>query len=466
MSNLPPQDEPTLDASGRKIWRVGTLTYTFGGLVSLFGLLLWGDFALSMKDRSVGPVFQSLLHSHGASNLLMGLIISTLGAGISLVLSPIIAYKSDRHRGRWGRRIPYILISTPFISLSMVGLGFSPMIGSTIHDLLGPNAPSANACILATLSFFWVVYDIATVVGGAVFGGLINDVVPREVLGRFFGFFRAVSLLAGIVFNHYMMNDAKTLYLEIYLGMALLFGFGYGLMCLRLKEGEYPPPPPPPPHGAYGFFFAAKGYLIECFTIPYYWLYFGAAVFGFLAQMPINSFSLPFADDLGLAHHFGDYLADTFIFSLILAYPLGWLVDLFHPLPLTLGATLLYMIVAFCGGFYAADPRYFGIALIAHGVLNGTYATVAASLGQRLLPKANFAQFAAAAGILIAVFNLFVPPCIGRILDDYHSDYRLTFFMSAGIAAIACIFLFLLYIQFLKLGGPKNYVAPDRIPES
>jgi hypothetical protein len=43
------------------------------------------------------------------------------------------------------------------------------------------------------------------VIANAVFGGLINDVVPPALIGRFFGLFRAVSLLAGIIFNFWQV---------------------------------------------------------------------------------------------------------------------------------------------------------------------------------------------------------------------------------------------------------------------
>lgn len=465
MSNLPPAAEPTVDASGRKIWKVGTLTYTMGGLFALFALLLWGDFASSMKDRSVTQVFQLLLYKFGASNLLMNLILTSLGAVIGLFLGPFIAYKSDRHRGRWGRRIPFLLLSTPFVSLSLVGVGFAPMLGTKLHELLGTNEPSLNTCVLGTLTFFWVIFDFASAIGGAVFGGLVNDVVPRAVLGRFFGFWRAISLICAIIFNHFIMGSASTHYLEIYVGMAVLFGFGFGFMCLQLKEGEYPPPPPAPPHGALGAFYAIKGYFQECFTIPYYWLMFAAGLFAGYASTPINNFSLPFAQSLNLSDQaYGDYLSITYIISLTLAYPLGWLVDKTHPMHLSLGALVLYTVAMFFCGFVAGNPRYFGYAFIAHGVLSGTFFTVSASLGFRLLPRANFAQFAAAGGMIGSVWSIFVAPYIGHVLDLWHSDYHYTYFMSAGFGAVACILYFFLFLQFMKLGGPKGYVAPDRPP--
>jgi len=463
MSNLPHAAEPTINASGRKIWKVGTLTYTLAGLVGLFALLLWGDFASAMKDRSVGQIFQQLLTEFGASNLMMSIIISSLGAVIALFLSPIIAYKSDRLRGRWGRRIPYILLSTPFVSLSLAGVGFSPILGTKIHEFLGPNAPSLNVCILGTLTFFWVIYDFSSVIGGTVFGGLLNDVVPRAVLGRFFGFWRAISLLCGIAFNSYWIFASEH-YVETYLAIATLFGGGFILMCLFVKEGEYPPPPPAPPHGALGFFYAAKGYFRECFTIPYYWLFFATGIFAGWAANPINMFSLPFANAVHLKDSFGSYLVVTYWCSLFLAYPLGALVDRIHPLPLSLGTMVLYTLSMFGCGFFAGDPKYFGSAIVIHGVLSGTYFTINASLGMRLLPRASFAQFGAAGGILGSITGIFIPPLIGYLLDLSHSHYSYTFFMSAGFGAIGSILYVFLYIQFLKHGGYKNYVAPDRPP--
>jgi len=465
MSNLPPAAEPTTDASGRKVWKVGTLTYTAGGLVALFALLLWGDFASSMKDRSVTQVFQLLLYKFGASNFLMNLIIISIGATITLGLAPYVAYKSDRHRGRWGRRIPFLLLSTPFVSLALVGVGFSPMLGTKMHELLSPNGPSLNTCILSTLTFFWVLFDFASVIGGAVFNGLVNDVVPRAVMGRFFAFWRAISLVCAIIFNHYIMGSASTHYLEIYIGMAVLFGLGFGFMCLRLKEGEYPPPPPPPPHGALGAFYAVKGYFQECFTIPYYWLLFAAGLFAGYTATPINNFCLPFAKSLNISDQaYGDYQSISYIVSLTLAYPLGWLVDKTHPLPLSLGALALYTVTMFFGGFVAGDPRYFGYVFIAHVVLSGTFFTVNASLALRLLPRATFAQFAAAGGMIVSIWNIFVAPYLGHVLDILHSDYHYTYFMSAGFGVVGSILYAFLYIQFLKHGGYKNYVAPDNPP--
>ena len=44
-----------LQKTGEKIWKVGTLTYTLGGIIALSFWMIWGDFVWAMKDRAIGP---------------------------------------------------------------------------------------------------------------------------------------------------------------------------------------------------------------------------------------------------------------------------------------------------------------------------------------------------------------------------------------------------------------------------
>ena len=116
----------------KKIWRVGTLTYTMGGLVALFCWLLWGDFAWAMKDRAIGPAATLLIRTFDVNDFLFSLIIISFPSFTNIFLMPIISYISDRHRGRWGRRIPFLFFTTPFIVVGACGLGFSPMLGKLL----------------------------------------------------------------------------------------------------------------------------------------------------------------------------------------------------------------------------------------------------------------------------------------------------------------------------------------------
>ena len=126
-----------------------------------------------------------LVKKYGASDTVMGLLLSSLPVGISAILGPIISYRSDRHRGRWGRRIPYILVATPMAALFMVGLAFSQIhrrYGS--RRSLGGHSPGWTLTLIV-FAMFSVGFDFAAIITGSVFGALINDVVPKHVARPF-----------------------------------------------------------------------------------------------------------------------------------------------------------------------------------------------------------------------------------------------------------------------------------------
>lgn len=106
------ENTPATDGAGR-IWSAGMLRYTRNGLIVLFVLLLLGDFAWSMRDRSVGPMAAWFLDKQKVPSLVFGLLVNTFPALIGMVLRPVISVKSARHRGRWGRRIPFLLVTMP-----------------------------------------------------------------------------------------------------------------------------------------------------------------------------------------------------------------------------------------------------------------------------------------------------------------------------------------------------------------
>jgi MFS family permease len=408
-------------------------------------------------------MMQLMLRRFEATDMLNGVLIGTLPALIGMVLGPIISYRSDRHRGRWGRRIPYLMLTTPIAALAMVGLGFSPVLGRLLHEALGARSYGVNPSTLVFFGLFWSIFEFATIAANAVFGGLINDVVPTRFLGRFYGLFRALSLLAGMIFNFWLLGKAEVHYLWLFVGIAVLYGGGFTVMCLKVKEGGYPPPPAPAGGGGVGGFFkAARIYVRECFSHSYYlWVYF-ALMLANVAFMPVNLFSVFFAKSVQMnMDTYGKYIALTYLISLALSYVLGSMADRFHPLRVGIGALVLYAVVALWGGLYATGPRTFAIALVAHGVLSGTFFTATASIGQRLFPRSTFAQFASAGALVLALGSIFLPPAMGKVLDLSEHAYRYTFLAGSVLAVLAVAACLVVHRRFMQLGGPRNYVAPE-----
>jgi MFS family permease len=458
---LHPQPEDS--GKGTKTWKVGSLVYTAGGVVGLFFWLLMGDFVWSMRDRSVAPMAQWYLNHLGVPNLLFGLLISSFPALVGLVLGPIISVKSDRHRGKWGRRIPFLLVTTPLAAFGMIGLGLTPLLARWIHGYF----PERSELVVSVLCFgvFWASFEFATIAGQAVFGGLINDVVPKALLGRFFGLFRAVSLIDGMIFNFWIMGKVPVYFTLILLSVGIIYGFAFMWVCLKVREGIYPPVTAPARSSTgilSGFWVEAGLYLRECFTKPYYVFVFLLMMMSIMAFAPINTFSIPYSRSLGIdMDTYGKYMALTYLISLGLSFFIGWLADLFHPLRMVVITLGLYVLVSLWGAAYAKTPETFLTAWVLHGILSGCYFTSSASLGQRLFPAGKFAQFASAAGILIGLGGLVIAPMVGAFIDWSGNAYHYTFVVGSALSIVALLVSWRVEHIFRKLGGTQGYVAPE-----
>jgi MFS family permease len=459
----PPEER---DSSGRRVYRVGTLAYTVSGLATLFFWLLLGDFAFSMRERSAQPVVQLAMKYYEASATYMSIVLAVIPPAIGMTLGPIISYRSDRYRSRWGRRIPFLLWTTPLTFGSMLGLAYCPQLGEQTHQLFGDRSPGLNACVLAYFALFYTLFEFACIASLVLFGALVNDVVPRSMIGRFYGLFRAVSLGAGILFNAWLLGWSETHFSTVFVGISLLFGIGFTLMCFAVREGDYPPPPAVEASGGRASFFAAVGtFFRECFTLRYYQIVFTAMLLASLVFMPFNTFSLPYAKTLNVStDRYGDLIAMSFMVSFVLAYPLGWLVDRFHPLRVGITTMAIYAVATTYGMLAVRDEATFAIALVAHTVLSGAYFTATAGLGAFLFPKSRFAQFASAASMASSAGSILVGLMIGPLLDFTGKAYWLTFAAGLVLCLASLATLVLTYRLFLRHGGPRGYVAPEIQP--
>jgi hypothetical protein len=325
-----------------------------------------------------------------------------------------------------------------------------------------------DEAIIAILCFglFWAAFEFATIAGQAVFGGLINDVVPRELLGRFYGLFRAVSLIDGIIFNYWIIGHVPEHFTLILSCIGVFYGLAFTWVCFKVKEGTYPPPPGEAPVFRKGWGTSAaastRAYFKECFSNTYYLAIFIMLTMGAMAFLPVNAFAIPYARSVNMDMAFyGKCLSLTFFISLCLSYFLGWLADIFHPIRMSMVALVGYLFVTAWGWTYATTANSFAIAFVAHAVVSGIYVTSVASLGQRLYPHSRYAQFASAGGILMSLCTMGLSPAMGIVIDSSEAAYQYTFLVGGVIALLALVATIYAYGRFVKLGGIKNYTAPE-----
>lgn len=446
------------ESGAAKTWQVGTLVYTAGSLTTLYAWLLWGDFAWQLKDRT-GPIVQVALGANQASDFVTALFMVSVPAAISMTLGPVIGVWSDRHRGPRGRRIPFLLVTTPIAGLALAGVACGPSIGRALHVAWGGSPTTLSATVLATMGVFWLVFELATVTANTVFGALINDVVPRELIGRFYGLFRVVSIGVGIGLFYFVMGRSKEHFQLILVTVSAVYVIGFMLMCLKVREGSYPAPDEST--RTLGLFATLRGYLRDCFAHPYYLTVFTFMALAVTSFIPVNLYMVFASQSFGLSlTDYGRCMAAMFAVSFVAAYPLGWMADRFHAARVGLVCLVAYALVTGLGFFVVRGPTSFAALLFGHGLLSVCYNTGVASLGQMLFPQDRFAQFAAAATFMSSLLSIVVSPLVGLILDHLGRDYRFIFGLSSLLALAALLVGTRLYRLFRQHGGPHHYVAP------
>lgn len=443
-----------------RTWRNGTLVYTAGGLAVLFLWLMWGDFAYSMKDRATGTVAALMLKKFDVSDFLFGIIMISFPNFTNIFLCPIVSYRSDRHRGRFGRRIPYLLLTTPFIVIGLAGLGFTPLLARLIRQAVGAEHISYNLTALLVFCFFWIILDFGTTLAGAIFNALATDVVPTEFLGRFFAMFRAVSLGCAFLFNYFVMGYAETHALVIFLGLAALYGIGLFSICLKVREGEYPPPEeetsgPPTVKGA------VRTYFRECFSLPYYrWVIMASVVSGF-SVVPFNIYGIFYAKSLNMDMDFyGKVSSLICLVSFVLSFFLGWFSDRFHPIRTGMVSMALQTVILFIGGRIATTESVFAWLFLVQGISIMSYNTLMASYAPRLFPREYFAQFNSAMMLINALASVIGAPLVGKFLDLTGNHYPHLFTISGviGLCGLGCFVM--VYRGYQRYGGDSGYIAP------
>lgn len=457
-------------------YRCGTLTYTRAGLFALFGWMLWGDFCFSLMGDIWKNILPLVLKSNGAPNTVTALVITTIPQAMNFLLNPVISTASDRHRSKRGRRIPFLLYSAPFISLFLVLLGFSQELGGLLHVLLGEFSPDLTPamvtvgliCVLIVCFMFFDLF-VAT-----VFYYLFNDVVPPAFIGRFLGCYRVIGGLAGALFNFFIFKYATTHTSVIFLGGALLYLTAFLLLGLNVKEGNYPPPDPM--SGKKGFSFEiVKTYFQECFSHRIFRLVF---VYSALSGVSgaTNVFLIFMAFSIGLTiEEVGKVAAVVGIVTVVLSYPMGAMVDRVHPLRVKFFVQVAFCVVTLmkCIFLFYDFPREvaFWIYVALAGVaipLQAANAAAAMPMLMRLFPHERFGQFCAANAMCNALGLVIGGVLAGITLDtlkhifatsgDYY--YRFVPVWSFFFMAAAAVATLLIFREWKKLGGDKDYQPP------
>lgn len=328
------------------LYHVGTLTYTRRQLAAVLFWLLWGDVCYMLMESVVPSILPVRLEQLGASNTAVGWILTTIPMLINSIANPIISFKSDRYRSKLGRRIPFILFTLPFLVICLIGLGYADKIGFWVHAHYGSSLGhfSQHSIAVISIGVFMVAFSFFNTFLNSVFWYLFNDVVPEHLLARFMSWFRLISMASASLYNLFIFKYAGTHSTEIFLGAGILYFVGFGLMCLNVKEGDYPPSPEYV-DGKSGPFSAIKTFIKECHTLKHYWYQFLTAVL-YTMGICIGVFMLYFYESTGLnLDQIGKINGySTITIGLLIPFS-GWLADRYHPIRVVIVGYLMQILI-------------------------------------------------------------------------------------------------------------------------
>lgn len=447
-------DYATSKPASEDRYRVGTLHYTKAGLFLVFTWMLWGDFCFTMMEKVIPQVMPLQLRAFGASNATTNLLVGSLPAAMNMFITPIVSVRSDRHRGPRGRRIPFLLWPTPFVTLFLILLGYSPQASQWIHRIIG-SGMNPNTLALTLFGLFMVLFQFFNMFVASVYYYLFNDVVPAAFLGRFVALFGIVGSAAGFLFNILIFPLAETHASEIYLGMGVLYLASFLLMCRYVREGEYPPPPEIVKRERLAE--SIRRYFYECFSNPLYLLVFGRMAFWSMA-MTSGTFVTFFGQQLGLdLSQIGRINAVNLLVLTLSLYPMGSLVDRFHPVRMHLLSLLIIPGLSLAFFFFAGGYWSFMLLSILMAPAVALMSASVFPLNTAIFPKDRFGQFCSAQALLNAIALMAGSYLSGRLMDvigDFRYLYLWMSIFQACSAACMCGAYMLWH---------RRDIAPDQI---
>ncbi len=443
------------------IYRVGTLKYTQAGLVTLFVWLLWGDFCYNLMLQIMPQLMPLFLNRYGASPELISILMIMFPEAVNLLLNPIISTASDRTRTRWGRRRPYLLFTAPFLGLFLLLLGWSAEIGQWLASLLGSGSEAeAAAVIVAVASVLLVSFKIFETFCTSVIYYIFNDVVPHQFIGSFTALFRIVGFGAVFVFQRYFMQFADEHMQWVFTGGAVLYVVGMTVMCLMVKEGEYPPVAENEKKAS--MLGKLKLYWEECFSMAIYnWFFFGVAI-NTVSTACRTTYNVLFAtEELGLSTgEFGVTMSYYPLVIIALTYPVGWLADRIPPILLYIGGGVLITLVNIFGFYLVNDGTSFLVLTILLAVVYVLQTASYLPMHMKMLPQEKYGQFCSAGVIVRGILMIGISGLSGYFIK-FMGLYRYLFIWDFFFTIAGTFCLFMAYMYWRRLGGATgNYVAP------
>ena len=469
-----------------KHYQVSGLDYTMPKLIATMLIIACGALAMTISVSMVQRVMPLKFKELGVSSTLMVFIMSTLGQILNMTVCPWVSFKSDRYRSkRWGRRVPFILYTLPFLCLSWAMLALYKYEAALLHKMLAPLADVPQSVLwVVVLAIGVVIFKFFYMFVGSVYHYIPNDVIPPQFLTRYYGVITIVNSGATAFFNYFFYEYVLSHFEWMFWGSIIFYTVAMGFMCLALKEPRFPEPTESEKRSSKGII-AVLTFARESFSHPIYWYEFATTACTSIAGAT-TIFIVFFEQSMGLSlADIGQKSGIAAMVTMIAGFGIAslgtYLIDRWHPVRVSMLLLLFGVLIYFydCKWFFfKPDARvYWWSSLLVTQVcfLLRFKGPAGMPTLMRILPKSRFGQFCSARSICGSVVGMIFALIFGIFIDFLKSDkgmgmgenaYRVVYlWMTAAYCGMTFCYL-KVYQYYCKLGGYGGYKAPAPWSES
>ena len=445
-------ETPEIVASEYTVERVN---YSRAGLIITIAVIAWGIFFWQIAGQGAAMILPVIMKQYHASDSLIALFVGSVPYLLNMIINPIISFKSDRLRSRFGRRLPYMMISVPLVFLSFLGVGWSPELGTLLANW---GNWDVDKIILILLCTFIVVQGVSFLFISCTFYYLFVDVIPEKFFGRFMAVFQVTCALAGLAISRYLLPYAEAHFQWVNTLMGVLYAGALIVLIMLVKEGEYPPVSDA--ENTVTIAGSIKTFFTECFAIPFYYWFFVMISLGEVSMICRSTFNVLYAkQSLGIdLSRYGQIMVYYMIISVILSIPVGILIDKFNALTVYMIGLLLIVLVNISGFYMVRDYNSFFVFTMLLAVVYTVHNSASLPVYVAILPKERFGQYSAATALFRSMI-MFIGGYVGGLYIEY-MGYQYIFMWDLILTATSLLVMIGLYIAWQKRGGKLAYIAP------
>lgn len=437
------------------IYAVGTLRYNKRQLVWLFIWLMWTGIGFALVE-DIGSLNGILMRDFGATFTQMALL-GSIGGFIGPFLNPWISTWSDRHRGRYGRRRPFIFATVPLYACTTMAIPFMPDLFyylqhfPTLVRVFSHIPMNGPAFMIGFCGFFAGLFNTAFCTAACY---LAWDVVPENVMGRYNSISANVGVLVAFVWSYWIYGQAQHHMKEVYVGVGSVSLLIYLISVWKVKEGEYPPPDEHKKGGALAPF---RAYIVECYSEGYYLWIFGGTLLFYLGGMggwyQFNYLHYDLKLELGdLGWAYGLARLVTSGFGLLLGFYVGMMTDRLKPVRIMGTLVLIRALVPLWGYFFIHDKHTYLIMVCMGNVLNFIYGIVVGAFTVEVFPREKLGQFCSAQAFLYQfICNVINTPL--AMIFDYLKNNRLGYLWTVFFYILSGLTFLKVYFNWKQRHG-------------